>query len=81
MKTLHRILARVGEVCVPGVGTWEPAWIHTRKANDAFDLAFEEWLQDDNGDARKKLVGTADEFVAAWQRASAMYEDTQVEGF
>ncbi len=81
MRTLHKILGRVGDVCVKGVGTWEPAWIHTRKANDAFDLAFEEWLAKDTKATRTSLVVTSDLFVEAWERASLMYGDREAEGF
>ena len=81
MRTLHKVLSRVGKVCVKGVGTWEPAWIHTRKYNDAFDLAFDEWVAKDTKATRTKLVETSDLFVEAWQRASLLFEDQTAEGF
>ena len=81
LRTLRKVLGRVGDVCVKGVATWEPAWMHARKATDAFDLAFDAWVAKDTKASRKKLVETSDEFVAAWGRASDMYEDTQAEGF
>jgi len=91
MRILHKVLGRVGDVCVKGVGTWEPAWIHTRKANDAFDLAFDEWVAGDDKTTRRKLVETSDLFVEAWEVASTAYttdllkreveKQTQAEGF
>lgn len=81
MKTLHRVLNNVGNVCVKGVGTWEPAWIHTRKVNDKFDLAFDKWVAKDTKATREELVEASDLFVEAWQRASDMFKHHQVEGF
>ena len=80
-RTLQKVLSRVGKVCVKGVGTWEPAWIHTRKHNDAFDLAFDEWVAKDTKTTRKNLVATSDLFVEAWQRASLLFEDQTAERF
>ena len=73
VQILKKIVYRINEVVVPGVGAWEPAWIHTMPKHEDLILALDKWVKDDTPDTRNAVRIAADEYVAVWKQATEFY--------